>query len=81
MYVWNRGQTLAIAALLKAARPGIILFAGGAEATADAAGVLADPAMDFVLPGRARSSSSRPCGASSRGTHPGPSPGGRGHGR
>ena len=51
MYVWNRGQTLAIAALLKAARPGIILFAGGAEATADAAGVLADPAMDFVLPG------------------------------
>ncbi len=51
MYVWNRGQTLAIAALLKAAGPGIILFAGGAEATADAAGVLADPAMDFVLPG------------------------------
>jgi len=51
MYVWNRSQTLAIAALLKAARPGIILFAGGAEATADAAGVLADPAMDFVLPG------------------------------
>jgi radical SAM superfamily enzyme YgiQ (UPF0313 family) len=51
MYVWNRTQTLAIAALLKAAQPGIVLFAGGAEATADAAGVLADPAMDFVLPG------------------------------
>jgi radical SAM superfamily enzyme YgiQ (UPF0313 family) len=51
MYVWNRTQTLEIAALLKAARPGIVVFAGGAEATADPAGVLADPAMDFVLPG------------------------------
>ncbi len=51
MYVWNRSQTLTIAALLKAARPGIITFAGGAEATADLSGVLADPAMDFVLPG------------------------------
>lgn len=51
MYVWNRSQTLAIAARLKVAKPGIILFAGGAEATADASGVLADPAMDFVLPG------------------------------
>ncbi|MBK9796723.1 MAG: radical SAM protein [Holophagaceae bacterium] len=51
MYVWNRGQTLAIAALLKVARPGIITFSGGAEATADLSGVLADPAMDFVLPG------------------------------
>jgi len=51
MYVWNRSQTLAIAAHLKSAKPGIILFAGGAEATADVAGVLADPAMDFVLPG------------------------------
>jgi radical SAM superfamily enzyme YgiQ (UPF0313 family) len=51
MYVWNRGQTLAIAALLKAARPAIVIFAGGAEATADGPGVLADPAMDFVLPG------------------------------
>lgn len=51
MYVWNRTQALEIAAHLKAARPSIVIFAGGAEATADAAGVLADPAMDFVLPG------------------------------
>lgn len=51
MYVWNRTQALEIAAHLKAARPGIVIFAGGAEATADAAGVLADPALDFVLPG------------------------------
>jgi len=51
MYVWNRTQTLGIAALLKTAKPGIILFAGGAEATADTQGVLGDPSMDFVLPG------------------------------
>jgi len=51
MYVWNRSQTLEIAALLKAARPGLIVFAGGPEATADTSGVLADPAVDFVLPG------------------------------
>ncbi len=51
MYVWNRGLALEIAACLKAARPDIIIFAGGAEATADTSGVLADPSMDFVLPG------------------------------
>ncbi|NWJ42214.1 MAG: radical SAM protein [Geothrix sp.] len=51
MYVWNRSQTLEIAARLKANRPDIVIFAGGAEATADVAGVLADPSMDFVLPG------------------------------
>jgi hypothetical protein len=51
LYVWNRGQTLAIAALLKAARPALIVFAGGPEATADVDGVLADPSVDFVLPG------------------------------
>ena len=51
MYVWNRSQTLEIAALLKAARPRLIVFAGGPEATADTSGVLADSAVDFVLPG------------------------------
>ena len=51
MYVWNRSQALAIAARLKAMNPGIVCFAGGAEATADPAGVRADPSMDFVLPG------------------------------
>jgi len=51
MYVWNRSLTLEIAARLKAAKPGIILFAGGPEATADVDGVLAEPALDFVLPG------------------------------
>lgn len=51
LYVWNRSLALETAARLKAAKPGLILFAGGAEATADAEGVLADPSVDFVLPG------------------------------
>ena len=51
MYVWNRGLALATARELKARRPELVVFAGGAEATADLAGVLADPAIDFVLPG------------------------------
>jgi hypothetical protein len=51
MYVWNRALALELARILKARRPGIVVFAGGAEATADQAGVEADPAVDFVLPG------------------------------
>jgi radical SAM superfamily enzyme YgiQ (UPF0313 family) len=51
MYVWNRSLALEIASILKQRKPSIVIFAGGAEATADQAGILADPAMDFVLAG------------------------------
>jgi hypothetical protein len=51
MYLWNRTLALAIAGELKRRDPGLVVFAGGSEATADLPGVLADPAMDFVLPG------------------------------
>ena len=51
MYVWNRGLALETATILKERRPSLIIFSGGAEATADQAGVRAHPAMDFVLPG------------------------------
>ncbi|WP_005032366.1 B12-binding domain-containing radical SAM protein [Holophaga foetida] len=51
IYVWNRTLFLEIAAILKARKPGLVLFAGGAEATADLEGILAAPAIDFVLPG------------------------------
>jgi len=51
MYVWNRPLALAIARILKARAPGLVLFAGGSEATADFEGVRADPAFSFVLPG------------------------------
>jgi radical SAM superfamily enzyme YgiQ (UPF0313 family) len=51
MYLWNRDLILRTAQVLKGLRPGLVLFAGGAEATADFEGVLANPAVDFVLPG------------------------------
>jgi len=51
MYVWNRPLALETASILKEKRPALVIFSGGAEATADHAGVLAHPAMDFVLPG------------------------------
>ena len=51
MYVWNRTLALAIARELKARQPWLVLFAGGSEATADLQGILADPAISFVLPG------------------------------
>jgi len=51
MYVWNRTLALSIASILKQRRPGLVIFAGGPEATADQVGVLGNPAMDFVLAG------------------------------
>ncbi|MBW6484863.1 MAG: DUF4080 domain-containing protein [Syntrophobacterales bacterium] len=51
MYVWNRSLSLEVASLLKQRQPGLVLFAGGAEVTADPVGVGSDPALDFVLAG------------------------------
>ncbi|WP_306602116.1 B12-binding domain-containing radical SAM protein [Geothrix sp. 21YS21S-2] len=51
MYLWNRDLTMAVARVLRARRPDLVIFAGGSEATADPEGVLGDPSMDLVLPG------------------------------
>jgi radical SAM superfamily enzyme YgiQ (UPF0313 family) len=51
LYVWNRMECCAIAAALRSARPGMTLFAGGPEATADPAGVLRDGPFDFLIAG------------------------------
>ena len=51
LYVWNRSLALEIAALLRQRRPGLVIFAGGAEVTADPGGVGRDLALDFVLAG------------------------------
>jgi len=50
-YVWNRSLSLEIARILRHRKPSILLFAGGSEATADPAGMLAEGPLDFVLPG------------------------------
>ncbi len=49
--VWNRTPALRIAELLKAARPELVILAGGPEATADREQLASQPALDLVLPG------------------------------
>lgn len=53
IYLWNRRICLAISALLRRERQGLTIFAGGPEATADPAGLLADTGadLDFLILG------------------------------
>ena len=51
IYVWNRSLSREIARILRVRKPTILLFAGGAEATADPAGMLSEGWLDFVVPG------------------------------
>jgi len=51
LYVWNRALGRDIARILRARQPSLLLFAGGAEASADPAGLLAEGWLDLVLPG------------------------------
>lgn len=51
MYVWNREQCSHLARMLRRELPSLVLFAGGPEATADPAGVLAQAPLDFLVVG------------------------------
>jgi hypothetical protein len=51
IYVWNRSLGREIARVLRDRKPSLLLFAGGSEATADPAGIMAEGFLDFVLPG------------------------------
>lgn len=51
LYVWNRGVCCEIADELRRRLPGIIIFAGGPEATADPLGVLTGTVFDFLISG------------------------------
>jgi radical SAM superfamily enzyme YgiQ (UPF0313 family) len=55
VYSWNRDIALEAARRLRTERPGMLLFAGGPEATADPSGVLAQGSLDFVLAGEGES--------------------------
>ena len=50
-YLWNRTECLALAAALRREQPGLVLFAGGPEATADPDGLLSDSSLDFLIVG------------------------------
>ena len=56
MFVWNRDLTLEIAELLKQRKPGMIVFAGGPEASTDSTGILKHDTIDFVLTGECEAS-------------------------
>lgn len=51
VYVWNRALCREIADELRRRLPGITIFAGGPEATADPGGVLAGASFDFLISG------------------------------
>ncbi len=51
LFVWNRRRALELARLLKQERPELTVFLGGPEATADTDRLLAEPSVDFVIPG------------------------------
>lgn len=51
MYVWNRAQCREIACELARCLPGVTIFAGGPEATADPKGVLLDFPYAFLIVG------------------------------
>ena len=51
IYVWNRALARDVARLLKLRKPALLLFAGGAEVSADPAAMLQEGWLDLVLPG------------------------------
>lgn len=53
LYIWNRQKSITLAKKIKAQQPGVIIFAGGAEASADPASLLKDGPFDFIIKGEA----------------------------
>jgi hypothetical protein len=51
IYVWNRQMCCEMAAELRRRLPGLTIFAGGPEPTADPHGVLAGASFDFLISG------------------------------
>jgi hypothetical protein len=51
MYVWNRGLCCEMAEKLRRCLPGVTIFAGGPEATADPGGILTGTGFDFLICG------------------------------
>ena len=51
LYVWNRAEVSLLVQELRRRSPQLILLCGGAEATADPAGVMAEAPFDFLVVG------------------------------
>lgn len=67
LYVWNRLMCREIAGELRRRLPGITIFAGGPEATADPQGVLAGTGLDFLIAGEGEGPFAAVCGRLSEG--------------
>ena len=63
VYSWNRAVLTEVSARLRGAAGGILLFAGGPEATADPDGLIAEAALDFAIAGEGERASVRVLGA------------------
>lgn len=61
MYVWNRALCREIASELARCLPGVTIFAGGPEATADPRGVLLDFPYAFLIAGEGEQSFAQVC--------------------
>lgn len=59
VYSWSREAACGAARALRASRPSALLFAGGPEATADPAGLLAEGGFDFAVAGEGETASVR----------------------
>ena len=51
LYVWNRADVACLVHRLRALAPGMILLGGGAEATADPAGIMTEAPFDYLIVG------------------------------
>ncbi len=63
VYSWNREVLAAASARLRGARGGMLLFAGGPEATADPVGLVAEAVLDFAIAGEGETAVVRALGA------------------
>lgn len=55
IYCWNRAALSSASRLLRSRNPGLVLFAGGPETTADPLGVIAEAGLDFAVVGEGES--------------------------
>ncbi len=51
MYVWNHVECCSLADMLRKAKPGLTIIAGGPEATADPVGIMEEAPFDFLVVG------------------------------
>lgn len=75
LYVWNRARCLALAEEMRRSLPGVLLFAGGPEASATPRALLEGGALDFLVVGEGEETFTDVCNALTGGKGVGGIPG------